>query len=227
MIVTHEIIADAKAMTITVGPKVFDRPVLVRIPESWTNIKRDIVDAGDLWKPQDLNRFYCRHLGPKFNRRFQAANYYLWIAGRMTDRTANMLRCDGRRWRDYSDDLVWRANQALPHVNEAERDGLFNLIPLIVSFGQSPQRIKRCVGQGAWRRLAANSISRNCKIMQAVERFRLCARSAGRGDAIAAHVCRLLDVPSGVMCGIYTGDDDEFIAARITHKKRIEDFIYA
>ena len=85
MIVTHEIIADAKAMTITVGPKVFDRPVLVRIPESWTNIKRDIVDAGDLWKPQDLNRFYCRHLGPKFNRRFQAANYYLWIAGRMTE----------------------------------------------------------------------------------------------------------------------------------------------
>lgn len=227
MLVTHEIVSNPATMTITVGPKVFDKPVLVRIPESWTAIKRDIVEPDmDLWKPQDLNRFYCRHLGPKFNRRFQAANYYLWIAGRMTERTANMLRCDGRHWRNYSDDLVWRANQALPYVNEAERDNLYNLIPLIVSFCQTPQAIKRRVGQGAWRRLAANSVSRNLKIMHAVERFRPCTRYTGDGDTVAAHICRLLDVPSGVLRGIYTGDDDEFIAARITHKKRVDDFIH-
>lgn len=217
----YEIVTDERGMTVTVGPKVFDRPALYRLAERNVAVKCEI--CGDApWQdgPKAAYQFYASFLGPKFNRRFQAANYWLWLGNRMTARSANMLRRDGSHWRDYNGELVWRANSALPYVNEAERDVLFNIVPVIVTFAKSPQEIRRLIGRGAWRRVANNSVTRNCRIMQAMERM----RRTEDGPADPAAFLRLLEFPSGVMRGVYVADDDEVIAARITPRKTAIEF---
>lgn len=220
MTAIYEIISNPEMMSITVGEMRFDRPVLGRYPEMWTHIKAQICghaveDYGNL---KEMYKRYAALLGPKFNRRFQAANYWLWVGNRMSERVGNMLRCEGRHWKQYNDDLVFGANEALPYVNEAERDCLLHLIPAIVIFGEPPQAIKKRIGQGNWRRVAANSVSRNRLLMNAAMRRR-------PGLDLDDTFIRLLDVPSGVMRYIQLCGDDEFIAARITPRKRLDEFM--
>lgn len=212
---TLEIITDHKAMTITVGEKVFSKPELWPFPEKDTFLKQEICGPA----PWDQGvkvayQFLAAQLGPKFNRRFQAANYWLWVGRRMDPRTGNLLRMEGRHWRRYHNGLVEAANSALPYVNEAERDGLYHLIPAIVVFGFSPQTIRRLVGRGAWRRYARNSITRNKHIMHAATRM-----PTKNNNDLVGLFSRLLEVPSGVLRGIYGADEDEMVAARITPRK--------
>lgn len=216
----YPIVSDPDAMTITVGPRVFDRPRLAHTPETHTSLKDEICD-GAPWHlgMKATYQFFASHLGCKFNRRFQAANYWLWLGDRMTARTANMLRRGGRHWYHYDDALVWRAHLALPYVKEAEEDGLFHLIPAIVTFGTHPQNIRRLIGRGAWRRVANNSTSRNCLIMQAVERDKA-------QDRRAALFTRLLEVPSGVLPYVTDAGLDELVAARIAPRKRFPEYVH-
>ena len=215
-----EMVSDPVAMTITVGKTVFDKPDLARRKEFDFQFKNDICPTplGIGRDPKSLNKFFAEMLGPRFNFRFFAANYWLWIGGRMTQRTDNMLRYEGRHWRHYDSALVALAHSVLPYINEAERDGLYNLIPVIMAYGASPQVIRAKVGRGSWRRIANNSASRNLLIMRASRR---CREKKREGAFI-----RLLDLPSGVLPAIIHGglDEDEAIAARITPRKRVAQF---
>lgn len=207
----HEIIEDPATMTITVGAKVFDRPFLAHIPEWETRIKEQIVDRPMTGDVKALNAFYCAQLGPKFNRRFQAANFYMWIGNRMSRITGNLLRKSGAvGWRLYSPELVYRANQVLPYIKEAEADGLYHLIPAIVVFQASPSAIRREIGKGAWKRIAANSRSRNMRIMQTVEKV-----SDVDGGNWKPNFVKLLEVRSGVLGGLLWLDDNAMDAARL------------
>jgi hypothetical protein len=214
-----EMVTDPVAMTITVGAKVFDKPDVLRRPEIDFQFKNELCPTpiGIGPGPKSLHKFFAEMLGPRFNFRFFAANYWLWIGNRMTTRTGNMLRYEGRYWQKYDASLVGVANANLPHVNEAERDGLYHLIPAILHYGASPQEIRAKIGRGAWRRVAANSVSRNLLIMRAAR------RSSGRvKDDPFIH---LLDIPSGVLPAIREGgDQDEAIAAVITPRKRVIEF---
>jgi hypothetical protein len=171
--------------------------------------------------PKSLHKFFAAMLGPRFNFRFFAANYWLWVGNRMTTRTGNMLRFDGKHWQSYDSELVALANAVLPYINEAERDGLYNLIPIILTHGASPQEIRAKIGRGAWRRVANNSVSRNLLIMHATRRCKEAARLESFG--------RLLGMPSGVMRGVMRLEsggvgEDEIVAARITPRKRPREF---
>ena len=57
--------------------------------------------------------------------------------------------------------IVRNLQQCKEHADRAAQDGLPHLIPLIVATGLSPHDLKTLVGKGAWKRLAANSFSRN------------------------------------------------------------------
>lgn len=204
-----EIEENPASMTITVGPKVFDRPYLRRSPEMHTYLKEQICERPSL-PMKEVNAYYCEQLGPKFNRRFQAAMYHMWIGNRMSPITAGMLRLSGHAgWRHYSDALVYQANQVLPYVREAETDGLFHLIPAIVVFQASPSAIRREIGKGAWKRIAANSRTRNMRIMQVVEKCEG-AEISGK-DAFV----RLLDVRSGMLGAMNWCSEEMMTAARL------------
>jgi hypothetical protein len=217
----HEMVVDQQAMTITVGSRVFDKPDLLRRPEWDFDLKGQICGY-----PSSVNRdvklwhkFYAGMLGCRFNFRFFAANYWLWIGERMETRTANMLRYEGRHWRLYNSALVHQAHKVLPYVNEAERDGLYNLIPIIVAFGASPQAIRSEIGRGAWRRVANNSVSRNVLFMNAIDRSNRLNRLSR-----AQSLLYLLDIPSGVLRWVHYFSEDEAIAAHIAPRKRREEF---
>lgn len=220
MVERYEIVSDAATMTITVGPKVFNRPRLWPLPERDTGWKQEICPDCPEYKIKDVWGWYAARLGSKFNRRFRAAHYWLWVGDKLTTTTANMLRRGGRHWFIYSDTLVWRANQALPYINEAERDGLHHLIPAIVTFGQSPKDIRRALGPASWRRVAHNSLTRNKLIMQAVERHR-----SEDEPCDAAQFVRMLDLPSSLLPLVVGATPDEMVAARITPKKEMMEFI--
>jgi hypothetical protein len=213
-----EMATDPVAMTIRVGEKVFDKPDVIRRPEIDFQFKNEICPTtiGIGPGPKSLHKFFAEMLGPRFNFRFFAANYWLWIGNRMTTRTGNLLRYEGRYWQKYDAALVALANANLPYINEAERDGLYHLIPAILYYGASPQEIRAKIGRGAWRRVASNSLSRNLLIMRAARRsYRF------KGDAFV----RLIDIPSGVLPAIREGgDQDEVIAATITPRKRVNEF---
>lgn len=220
----YEIAVDAGALTITVGPKTFDRPLLRRMAERDASVKAEILNETHGEAPWDLGlkaayQFYAKFLGAKFNRRFQAANYWLWLGNRFTARTGNMLRIEGRHWRAYHEGLVWRTKEAGPYISEAEADGLFNLIPLIVAFKAAPATIRKQIGGAAWRRIAHGSISRNCRIMHAIQRAR-----TTEDVTDPALVERLVEFPSGVLRAVQGAKDEEVIAARITHRKTVEAF---
>ena len=214
----YEMVVDAKAMTITVGPKVFDVPDLARRKECDFGLKEEICGIPQTVRDnKEWNKFYAAQLGCRFNYRFFGANYRLWITDKMEQRTGNLLKWDGKNWMAFNLELVRRAHAVLPHVNEAERDRLHHLIPIILTFTASPQAIRAKIGRGAWRRVANNAISRNLLIMNATLRCRL--------DRQDEAFSRLLDMPSGVMRGIhYAIGEAEMIAARITPKKRPREF---
>lgn len=215
----YEMSTDPQAMTVRVGERMFSKPDLSRRWEFDFHFKQQICDVpmGIEHHPKSLHKFFAEMLGPRFNFRFFAANYWLWVGNRMTTRTGNMLRFDGKHWRHYDSALVAAADAVLPYINEAERDGLYHLIPAILAQGAPPQDIRAKIGRGAWRRVANNSLSRNLLIMHATRR----CREEARAEALV----RLLDMPSGVMRAI-RGDvgDDEIIAARITPRKRAREF---
>lgn len=217
--VQYEMVSDSQAMTIHVGSKVFSKPDLSRRWECDFHFKQEIceVPMGTGHDPKSLHTFFAKMLGPRFNFRFFAANYWLWIGNKMTTRTGNMLRFDGKHWQHYDSSLVASVNALLPYVNEAERDGLYHLIPAILAQDASPQDIRAKIGRGAWRRVTNNSLSRNLLIMHATRRC--------RDDARAEAFVRLLDMPSGIMRAIRSEvEDSAVIAARITPRKRVRDF---
>ncbi len=199
-------------MTIAVGNRVFDKPDLFRRPEWDFEFKGEICGHPDT--PRETrawNKFYAEMLGCKFNWRFFGTNYRLWIVSKMTQRTGNMLKYEGKNWNRFDTDLVLKAHAVLPYVNEAERDRLYNLIPIIVAYGAGPQAIRAEIGRGAWRRIANNSVTRNKMIMNAVRRC---------GSENKTAIFKLLEIPSGVMREIHNADEDEIIAARISPRKQ-------
>lgn len=219
----YEMVTNPEAMTITVGSRVFSKPDLSRRCEWDFDFKSQICEIPRETErdQKSLHKFFATMLGPKFNFRFFAVNYWLWIGNRMTTRTGNMLKFDGKHWQHYDSTLVAAANEVLPYINEAERDDLYNLIPAILTHGTSPQEIRAKIGRGAWRRVANNTISRNLLIMHATRR---CKETTHLESFV-----RLLDMPSGVMRGIMRLEsggvgDDEIIAARITPRKRPREF---
>lgn len=210
----YPMVVDHKAMTIAVGDRVFDKPDLTRRPEWDFEFKAEICGFPETERRvKTWNKFYAEMLGCKFNWRFFGANYALWIGGKMSRQTGNMLRFEGKNWFRFDSELVRRAHAILPYINEAERDGLYNLVPIIIAFDAPPQTIRAEIGRGAWRRVANNSISRNTLLMNATRR-------AGKPAFV-----KLLEMPSGVLRVVHTADEDEIIAARISPRKRPRVFL--
>lgn len=213
----YDIVSNPANMTVTVGSHVFSKPHLNVRTELDFGIK-EIVCEGITLGPsnrdvKELHRFYCQHLGPKFNRRFQAANYWLWVGGRMTKRTGDMLRLTGKGWRWYNNDLVVQANQCLEYINEAEVDGLYHLIPAIVVFQAPPSSIRKLLGRATWKRIAHNSMTRNARLMRT-------AWITPDDDKYGDRFVRLLDFPSGVLNAVHGVEyENESIAARISPRK--------
>jgi hypothetical protein len=68
--------------------------------------------------------------------------------------------CHGKGGK-LSTDKVNNVIRVLPLLVQADADKQYNLLPLIMLFGKSPKEIKEHLGKGLWKRLCANTFSRN------------------------------------------------------------------
>lgn len=212
--VEFPIMVNEGAMTVAVGSRIWTRPSLHRLTELSMGLKEEICGPPPTMDIKEMHKFYCAKLGPKFNRRFCAANYYLWVGHRLSLPVANLLRERGNRWRVYSSELVYRANTVLPYIQEAEKDGLLNLVPAIVVFQDAPSGIRKKVGGAAWRKIAHNSVTRNRKLMQ------VCDSGAWDKQFEWEEVfLDVIDIPSGILPSAYSGSLEEQVAARLAPRK--------
>lgn len=108
---------------------------------------------------------YANHLGARFNYRLYGAMFNAWC-GWMPREAWPFLHQDGYRWKYLHRNTVEAARHAKPYVLETINDGLLHLVPAVISFGAPPGEIKKAVGKATWKKIAANSKTRNHKISQ-------------------------------------------------------------
>lgn len=215
---------------ITVGKYVSTVPDLIRSAEWSYDLKEKIctengVDHPDGYYamlPREKNRYFADLLGPKFMLRWQAAHYRMWLADTMSVQTANMLRLPGKSWRFYSDRLAHRANEVLPFINQAERDGLWHIIPAIVVWKQSPQELRASLGKGLWKRIAGHSKTRNMQLMQRTSHGlqHKTDADAGWGD----YFVRLMEFPRWSLSFVQSADEAELLTAQYDRSREIDKF---
>lgn len=210
---TLEIVSNPDTMVVSVGAFDFDRPILNMRTEIDFGIKETICGPAPTTDVAEMHKFYCDRLGPKFNRRFQAAMYWLWIGNRLSKPVGNMLRLPRKGWRYYNDCLVARAGEVLQHIRQAEADGLLHLVPAIIVFRAAPVDIRKAIGGATWKRIAHNSRTRNERLMRT-------AWIHDEDPHYPDRFLRLLDFPSGVLNAVSGFEPEcEAIAARITPRK--------
>jgi hypothetical protein len=84
--------------------------------------------------------------------------------------------------------LYKNKEEVLNLLKQADKDGLYNLIPFIFLFGLPPKELKKQLGKGLWKKIANNSKTRNKLVVKAKIRM-------GIYDIID-----LLDTPSSILC---------------------------
>lgn len=199
---------DASALRVWVGDVEHSAPMLHRVRESDFYWKADVsgIPVASIAEMgmKEGHAYFCGLLGPKFARRFHAAQYHTWISPHFSTETANMLRHRGKHWQKYDSKLVERSHLVRAEIQQAERDGLPHLIPTIVYFARSVSEIRATIGRGAWRRAANISRTRAAEIMK-----------LAYGDGPEAFL-DLLEVRPSILRHMGGTGAPDFVAARLS-----------
>ena len=103
-------------------------------------------------------KFYVPLLGARFNWRWFAWNAKHLVYRPLLEEIWPYLRSSRT---SFSPGRVEAALSAREELWQAERDGLQNLMPLIILFQKSPKELKALLGKAAWKKLASNAKTRN------------------------------------------------------------------
>lgn len=146
----------------------------IYLPEFSTVIKKfckwytheDVTSAAHIWGKKKLRpKLFFEKYGTTAKnvaKWINGAQKELWIHGELTTKLA--MRRTG-----LSAPWVRRVHHALPHLQQAQVDGLDNLLPIIAVYEKSPHDIKKIVGKSAWIKLSHNSFTRNKKLALIVD----------------------------------------------------------
>lgn len=162
-------------------------------------------DAMLEWPNKKWHQYSAKILGPKFNSRLRAATFHLYVSSWAPRGIWRFLHTPDRHWRKTNGRLVDLAYKHQEKVLQAHRDGIGNIIPFIILTGMDPSELKRHYGTGLWKRLAANSVTRNRLIahhsraigpdvehLQAMRSGHLVVAGSAGFCSAAAHADRLL-----------------------------------
>ncbi len=103
-------------------------------------------------------KLYRPLLGPKFNQRWYAWNVKHFVYDPLPKSAWPFLRSSKTSFNKHRVDSALKVRGELL---QAERDGLQNLMPLIILFERNPKDLKKLLGHSVWRKLAANTKTRN------------------------------------------------------------------
>lgn len=104
------------------------------------------------------NRHICQALGcsgPVLFKHFNKLQYKIWVEPIYP--ILNKIRSNGKYWPPHVVRNIWRHKEV---VDQVWKDGLYNLLPVVVQSGLSPQQLK-AVYKGKWKGVANNTLYRN------------------------------------------------------------------
>ncbi len=171
---------DHESKTICVGRWKSTRPELYLQSENDFCFKRNILAEIDrevsigpttrAWNTEDLKNAHAivaRYIGCKFNRRFCAANFKLWIDP-YRELLHSCFYSNGYK-HYYSTSQILRFWKNKQIAIEVYNDCLYHLLPLVIYFGASPKKLRGRLGRELWRRLSHKSSSTNKLIVKLLE----------------------------------------------------------
>lgn len=68
----------------------------------------------------------------------------------------------------YTLAIIW---ECLPEIEQAKKDGIYNIVPWIIQKGKNPQELKEEFGKSVWKKLAHQSMTRNKLLAAGSKRF--------------------------------------------------------
>lgn len=116
-----------------------------------------------------LHQFFARHLGPGFNRRMTAISHRVFIEP-LGGSARHIARSKG--WGFYYPlHKLADLKSVLTEVQQAEKDGIANVVPLIISLKKGPHELKKIFGKGLWSKIANASMAQNKRTAWAIDNF--------------------------------------------------------
>lgn len=92
-----------------------------------------------------------------------------------------------------NDNLYLKVVKNWDLIQEVNNDGLKNILPFIAYLGKTPQQLRNDLGKGLWKKVCANSYSRNILLAQKVNGQRIGLRQT---DNVKPILQGLIEIPS-------------------------------
>ena len=169
-----EITVDREAMTISAGGYYW---LEFAANSHWTSIVGPVTDESISAKKttyKQQNQRMAEKLGMNPTQWFkvwQALMIDLWIDPVKELANRYCIRAGGK----YDPELLSELHNQLDLVEQAESDGIGHIVPFILLEGRTPKELKELWGKSLWKKLCANSMSRNILICR---RAKMMLRSA-------------------------------------------------
>jgi hypothetical protein len=117
-------------------------------------------DVPDLIAPRLVNRKLCYLFGSKITLRLNAALYNTFIKSNFPVETYFAINRQGKRWRTFSPVDVNHAIANKHLIDQAVKDHTINLIPLMLTYEEDTQQLRKRFGKGLWKQLSHTSKTR-------------------------------------------------------------------
>lgn len=174
----HEFIVDKESKVIRFADKSFSQFDVLKSVSS-------VVSMFGIYgsDKQRYKQFYQQYgITPThFKKCYNAIMKELWIVPVEKHVKRYAFGCN-RKLQPAIVDKIWEAKNI---IDQCEKDGVENIIPLVIAFGEDTASLKERFGKGAWKRITKQSMTRNSYI-------------ARRGDMIK-DISLILDWPSYIL----------------------------
>lgn len=104
----------------------------------------------------------------KFKAVFNAKMLNLWVDPIKEHANRFAYNSNGKL-KDYMVCIIW---EMLPEIEQAKKDGIYNIVPWILHEGKNPQELKEHFGKSVWKSLCKQTMTRNKLIASNSKRFR-------------------------------------------------------
>lgn len=104
----------------------------------------------------------------KFVRVFNAIMMRIWVEP--VKEHVNRFAYNNRR--KLNANIVGVIWECLPDIEQAEKDGIYNIVPWIIHEGKTPHELKEKFGKGVWKQICKQSMTRNKFLAFGSKRFR-------------------------------------------------------
>lgn len=93
----------------------------------------------------------------KFKAVFNAKMLNLWVDPIKEHANRFAYNSNGKL-KDYMVGIIW---EMLPEIEQAKKDGIYNIVPWILHEGKNPQELKEHFGKSNWKKICKQTMTRN------------------------------------------------------------------